>query len=207
MYPCRVLLHRTCNCESVAIRPVCHEKATPMSVYTLPDLPYDYARLEPHISGQILELHHDKHHAAYVKGANDTLEQLAEARDKGRLRRASSGSRRPSRSTSPATSCTRSSGRTCRPDGGGEPEGELADGDRRALRLLRRASTAQLTEATTTVQGSGWGVLSWEPLGAAHRGAGLRPPGQRGQAPCRCSSSTRGSTRTTCSTRTCGPTS
>ncbi len=30
--------------------------------YTLPDLPYDYGALEPHMSGQILELHHDKHH-------------------------------------------------------------------------------------------------------------------------------------------------
>ena len=52
-----------------------------MAVYTLPDLPYDYGALEPAMSGQILELHHDKHHAAYVKGANDTLEQLAEAGD------------------------------------------------------------------------------------------------------------------------------
>ncbi|GAA4602734.1 hypothetical protein GCM10023195_08650 [Actinoallomurus liliacearum] len=48
-----------------------------MGVYTLPDLPYDYAALEPAMTGEILELHHDKHHAAYVKGANDTLEQLA----------------------------------------------------------------------------------------------------------------------------------
>ena len=53
-----------------------------MPVYTLPDLPYDYAALAPVISPEIIELHHDKHHAAYVKGANDTLEQLAEARDK-----------------------------------------------------------------------------------------------------------------------------
>lgn len=50
-----------------------------MAVYTLPYLPYDYAALEPHINGQILELRHDKHHAAYVEGANDTLEQIAEA--------------------------------------------------------------------------------------------------------------------------------
>jgi Fe-Mn family superoxide dismutase len=50
-----------------------------MAVYTLPDLPYDYGALEPAMTGEILELHHDKHHATYVKGANDTLEQLAEA--------------------------------------------------------------------------------------------------------------------------------
>ena len=53
-----------------------------MPTYTLPDPRYDYGALEPHISGQIMELHHDKHHAAYVKGANETLEKLDEARDK-----------------------------------------------------------------------------------------------------------------------------
>ncbi|WOQ17773.1 superoxide dismutase [Raineyella sp. W15-4] len=51
--------------------------------YQLPDLPYDYNALAPAIIPEILELHHDKHHATYVKGANTALEQLAEARDKG----------------------------------------------------------------------------------------------------------------------------
>jgi Fe-Mn family superoxide dismutase len=51
--------------------------------YTLPDLPYDYGALEPHLSGQILELHHDKHHAAYVTGANAAVEKLEEMRSKG----------------------------------------------------------------------------------------------------------------------------
>jgi len=54
-----------------------------MAVYTLPDMPYDYGALEPAMSGEILELHHSKHHAAYVKGSNDALDQLAEARDRG----------------------------------------------------------------------------------------------------------------------------
>ena len=54
-----------------------------MAAYELPDLPYDYGALEPHISGEIMELHHDKHHAAYVDGANTALEKLAEAREKG----------------------------------------------------------------------------------------------------------------------------
>src|SRR5207245_11283606 len=54
-----------------------------MATYILPDLRYDYGALEPHVSGRIMELHHDKHHAGYVKGANDTLEQLHEARVKG----------------------------------------------------------------------------------------------------------------------------
>src|SRR5438045_3846081 len=45
----------------------------PMATYVLPELGYDYNALEPHVSGKIMELHHSKHHAAYVKGANDTL--------------------------------------------------------------------------------------------------------------------------------------
>src|SRR6266496_708472 len=53
-----------------------------MGAYTLPDLKFDYGDLEPHISGKIMELHHDKHHAAYVKGANTALEQIDAARDK-----------------------------------------------------------------------------------------------------------------------------
>lgn len=56
-----------------------------MSIYTLPELPYDYSALEPHISGKIMELHHDKHHAAYVTGANAALENLAAAREAGDL--------------------------------------------------------------------------------------------------------------------------
>ena len=54
-----------------------------MPVYTLPDLPYDYAALEPYISGTIMELHHDKHHANYVAGANAALEKLEAARESG----------------------------------------------------------------------------------------------------------------------------
>lgn len=48
--------------------------------YKLPDLSYDYSALEPHISAKIMELHHSKHHQAYVTGANAALEAMAEAR-------------------------------------------------------------------------------------------------------------------------------
>ena len=54
-----------------------------MATYTLPDLDYDYGALDPHIAGAIMELHHSKHHAAYVAGANTALDQLAEARESG----------------------------------------------------------------------------------------------------------------------------
>ena len=52
-----------------------------MAAYELPDLPYDYGALAPHISGEIMELHHSKHHATYVKGLNTALDKLAEARE------------------------------------------------------------------------------------------------------------------------------
>lgn len=48
--------------------------------YTLPDLPYQYDALEPVISKEIMTLHHDKHHAAYVTGANAALDKLEKAR-------------------------------------------------------------------------------------------------------------------------------
>ncbi|MDE2409194.1 MAG: superoxide dismutase, partial [Actinomycetales bacterium] len=51
-----------------------------MAKYTLPELSYDYGALEPFISGTIMTLHHDKHHAAYVNGANLALEAMEEAR-------------------------------------------------------------------------------------------------------------------------------
>src|SRR5690625_4882532 len=56
-----------------------------MAKYELPDLPYDYGALEPHISGKIMELHHDKHHQAYVMGTNTALEQMEEEREKDSL--------------------------------------------------------------------------------------------------------------------------
>ena len=49
-------------------------------MYELPELPYGYDALEPLLTREQVELHHDAHHAAYVKGANDTLDKLDEAR-------------------------------------------------------------------------------------------------------------------------------
>jgi Fe-Mn family superoxide dismutase len=133
-----------------------------MSVYTLPDLPYDYAALEPAMSGQILELHHDKHHAAYVKGANDTLEQLAEARDKGFYGGVVGLEK---------TLAFNLSGHVLHsifwqnlsPDGGDRPQGELAAAIDEYFGSFE-AFQAQLSNATKLVQGSGWGVLAYEPL-------------------------------------------
>ena len=49
------------------------------SKHTLPDLPYDYNALEPVISAEIMQLHHQKHHATYVNNLNVAEEKLQEA--------------------------------------------------------------------------------------------------------------------------------
>lgn len=49
------------------------------STYSLPDLPYDYGALQPYISGEIMEVHHKKHHATYVANLNKASEQSAQA--------------------------------------------------------------------------------------------------------------------------------
>ena len=142
--------------------PRCLKGAT-MS-YLLPDLIYDYGDLAPAITGEIMELHHSKHHAAYVSGANLAIEALAEARER--------------RDTASLPGLERAlafhlSGhglhslfwQNLSPEGGGRPEGELAAavdeffGDFEGLR-------SELSGATSTIQGSGWGALSWDPVGS-----------------------------------------
>nr|ADC95631.1 manganese superoxide dismutase [Bruguiera gymnorhiza] len=54
-----------------------------LQTFSLPDLPYDYGALEPAISGEIMQLHHRKHHQSYVTNYNKALHQLRDALDKG----------------------------------------------------------------------------------------------------------------------------
>jgi superoxide dismutase, Fe-Mn family len=136
-----------------------------MSTYALPDLPYDYAALEPAITGQILELHHAKHHAAYVKGANDTLEQIAEARDKDQLTPTSLVGLEKTFAFNLSGHVLHSIfWQNLSPDGGDRPDGALADAINEHFGGFERFKK-RLTTATASVQGSGWGVLAWEPLG------------------------------------------
>ncbi len=131
-------------------------------VYTLPDLPYDPGALEPHISARIMELHHDKHHAAYVKGANTALDKLSDVREKGDFSTIAMLEKNLAFHVSGhvlhSLFWTNLS-----PAGGGVPEGPLADvldetfGGFPAFRR-------QMTEAAATIQGSGWALASWEPV-------------------------------------------
>ena len=124
--------------------------------YVLPDLPYKYSALEPTISEEIMRLHHDKHHAAYVNGANAALEKLAKGRTtalqgvdvKAILRDlAFNASGHVFHSLFWANMS---------PTGGGRPGGALSDqintdfGSFDSFKL-------QLGNAAKTVEGSGWG--------------------------------------------------
>ena len=134
-----------------------------MATYSLPDLPYDYAALEPHYSGEILELHHDKHHAAYVAGANTTLEKLAEARDKDDFG-AIVGLEKTLAFNVSGHVLHSIFWKNLSPDGGDKPTGDLAGAINEHFGSFDKFK-AQLTQTTTTIQGSGWGVLAYEPLG------------------------------------------
>jgi Fe-Mn family superoxide dismutase len=132
-------------------------------MYTLPELPYAYDALEPHVSRELLELHHGAHHAAYVKGANETLGKLADARQARRFEYI--GQLEKSLAFNVAGHVLHSLlWKNLTPDGHASPGGELAtqlDSDFGGFDSFKE----QLTAASATVQGSGWGALSWEPFG------------------------------------------
>jgi Fe-Mn family superoxide dismutase len=130
--------------------------------YKLPDLPYDYAALEPHISGKILELHHGKHHLAYVNNANAALTKLAEARAKGDFSAVAALERALAFNLSGHV-LHALYWNNLSPKGGDKPTGELAAAIDDSFGSFD-AFRGQMTEASATTMGSGWGALVWEPI-------------------------------------------
>ncbi len=134
-----------------------------MKKYTLPDLPYDYAALEPHYSAALLELHHTKHHAAYVTGANATLDKLAAAREQNNFDAINQLQK---------NLAFHVSGHVLHslfwlnmsPKGGGAPPDDLGAAIKESFGSVDGLQS-QLTQAALNVQGSGWGAMAWEPVG------------------------------------------
>ncbi|MBL5973410.1 MAG: superoxide dismutase [Candidatus Leucobacter sulfamidivorax] len=134
-----------------------------MAAYSLPDLPYDYAALEPHISGKIMQLHHDKHHQAYVTGANAALDALAEARDSGNLANVNKLEKDLAFNVGGHVNHT-IFWNNLSPEGGDRPEGELAAAIDEYFGDFEKFQ-AHFTATAMGVQGSGWAVLAWDALG------------------------------------------
>jgi Fe-Mn family superoxide dismutase len=134
-----------------------------MTTYVLPDLPYDYGALEPHYSARVLELHHGRHHKAYVAGLNDTLDKLAHVRETGDYS-SIVGLEKALAFNLSGHVLHSIFWRNLSPNGGGEPDGELAAAIKENFGSFEQFKD-NLTQATTTVQGSGWGSLSWDTFG------------------------------------------
>lgn len=134
-----------------------------MTKYSLPELSYDYAALEPNISARIMELHHSKHHAAYVAGANLALEQLAEARETNNFANINRFSKDLAFHLGGHTNHS-IFWNNLSPEGGDKPEGELAAAIDDAFGSFD-AFRAHFTAAAMGIQGSGWALLSYEGLG------------------------------------------
>jgi Fe-Mn family superoxide dismutase len=132
-------------------------------VYTLPDLPYDYGALEPHISGEIMQLHHDKHHATYVKGANTALDQLATMRENNDFATVNKVQQDLSFNYSGHVNHS-VFWPNMSPDGGDKPFGDLAtaiDRDFGSFDGFR----AHFTAVATGIQGNGWAALEYDEAG------------------------------------------
>lgn len=129
--------------------------------YVLPDLPYGYKDLAPHISEEQLRIHHDKHHMAYVNGANGILTKIDKVRKEGtdldlkaELKALSfniGGHRMHSLFWSNMAPPSKG--------GGGKPGGALATALDKEFGNLDRFKK-EFSQASNSVEGSGWGALT-----------------------------------------------
>jgi Fe-Mn family superoxide dismutase len=134
-----------------------------MTKYVLPDLSYDYGALEPNISGRIMELHHDKHHLAYVNGANTALDALAEAREKNDLTMVNKFQKDLAFNLAGHVNHT-VFWKNMSPEGGDKPTGELAAAIDNFFGSFD-AFRDHFTASALGIQGSGWSILVWDILG------------------------------------------
>ncbi|MDT5147976.1 MAG: superoxide dismutase, Fe-Mn family [Mycobacterium sp.] len=134
-----------------------------MAEYTLPDLDWDYGALEPHISGQINELHHSKHHATYVKGANSAVTALEEARANDDHSAILLNEKNLAFNLGGHVNHT-VWWKILSPNGGDKPTGDLAAAIDDAFGSFDKFR-AQFSAVANGIQGSGWAVLAYDSLG------------------------------------------
>ncbi|AND41294.1 MULTISPECIES: superoxide dismutase [Cytobacillus] len=127
----------------------------------LPPLPYDYSALEPHISGEIMRLHHDKHHQSYVDGLNKAEVMLQNARDNNDYSLVKHWSRELAFHGSGHYLHT-IFWNNMSPEGGGKPSGALLKEINKYFGSFERFKN-HFTEAAKQVEGVGWAILVWSP--------------------------------------------
>ncbi len=130
---------------------------------SLPKLPYDYTALSPHMSEDQLKLHHDKHHLAYVNGANAIFDKLDKARKesldldmKATLKELSF------HIGGHILHSTFWDNMAPTGKGGGKPGGAIGDAINTEFGNFERFKK-EFTQAATSVEGSGWAVLAKHP--------------------------------------------
>lgn len=132
--------------------------------YTLPELPYAFDALEPHLDEQTMKLHHGIHHQGYVNGLNNALSKLQEARTNGDYSLVKHWSREVSFHGGGHYLHTLFWA-VMSPNGGGLPQNVALktqiDKDFGSFDAFK----AHFLAASNAVEGSGWGILAWEPVG------------------------------------------
>jgi superoxide dismutase, Fe-Mn family len=146
------------------------ERKEPEMAYEVPPLPYDYDALEPHIDEQTMRLHHDKHHQAYVDKANGALEGTEWADESVErilsiLETLPEDKRTVLRNNAGGHVNHSFFWEIMSPDGGGDPEGDLADAINDTFGSLDELKK-RVNETGVNRFGSGWTWL-------VHDGTGL----------------------------------
>ncbi len=132
--------------------------------YTLPELPYAYDALAPHIGEETMKLHHDKHHATYIEKANGALEKHPELQDKtieelvADLASVLEDIRGVIRNNGGGHANHTFFWKTLSPNGGGEPTGSLKDAINETFESFDKFKE-EFKAASTGQFGSGWGWL------------------------------------------------
>jgi superoxide dismutase, Fe-Mn family len=130
--------------------------------YHLPELNYDYAALEPSISARIMELHHSKHHQAYVTGANSALDAMAEARETGNF--ANLPKLQKDLAFNLGGHVNHSIFWENLSPNSSEPTGDLASAISEFFGSIDKFKS-HFSAAALGIQGSGWAYLAWDAMG------------------------------------------
>ena len=140
-----------------------------MGKYTLPEMPYAYDALEPHIDAQTMEIHHTKHHQKYTDGMNGALEKLSPELQGKDIEEILSNIKQVPDDVKGAINFNGGGydnhklfWNSMKQNGGGEPTGAIADAINDSF-----GSFAEFKELfsskTAPIQGSGWGWLVYNP--------------------------------------------